>query len=201
MKTRVVLNVAPLPENAFGSRTLTWWGTIAFMSLEGMGFALAVGVYLYLRVLQPAWPMNIPPPDLLPGTIVTIILMISAIPNYFLDHWARAYDMTKVRIGIVLMTVLGLAPLVVRIFEFPALRERWDADAYGSISWFILGLHTTHLITDVGDTIVLAVLMFTRHGQVAKRFTDVSDNAAYWYFVVLSWLPLYFVLYWLPRIG
>ena len=201
MKTRVVLNVAPLPENAFGSRTLTWWGTIAFMSLEGMGFALAVGAYLYLRVLQPSWPMNIPPPDLLPGTLVTIILLISAIPNYFLARWARAYDMTKVRIGIVLLTVLGIAPLIVRIFEFPALRERWDADAYGSISWFILGLHTTHLITDVGDTIVLAVLMFTRHGQVAKRFTDVSDNAAYWYFVVLSWLPLYFVLYWLPRIG
>lgn len=201
MKTRTVLNVAPLPTNAFGSRTLTWWGVIAFMSLEGMGFALAVGAYLYLRVLQPTWPMNIPPPDLLPGTIVTILLLISAVPNYFIDKWARAYDMAKVRIGIVVMTLLGLAPLVVRVFEFPALRERWDADAYGSISWFILGLHTTHLITDVGDTVVLAVLLFTPHGEVRKRFTDVSDNAAYWYFVVLSWLPLYFVLYWLPRIG
>ena len=201
MKTRTVLNVAPLPTNAFGSRTLTWWGVIAFMSLEGTGFALAVGAYLYLRVLQPTWPMNIPPPDLLPGTLVTIILLISAIPNYFLERWARAYDMVKVRIGIVIMTLLGIAPLVVRAFEFPALRERWDADAYGSISWFILGLHTTHLITDVGDTIVLAVLMFTPHGAVKKRFTDVSDNAFYWYFVVLSWLPLYFVLYWLPRIG
>jgi cytochrome c oxidase subunit III len=201
VRTRTVLNVAPLPENAFGSRTLTWWGTIAFMSLEGMGFALAVGAYLYLRVLQPSWPMNVPPPDLLPGTLVTIILVLSAIPNYFVEKWARAYDMAKVRIGIVVMTLLGIAPLVVRAFEFPALRERWDADAYGSISWFILGLHTTHLLTDVGDTIVLAVLMFTPHGGVPKRFTDISDNAFYWHFVVLSWLPLYFVLYWLPRIG
>jgi cytochrome c oxidase subunit 3 len=201
MRTRVVLNVAPLPENAFGPRTLTWWGTIAFMSLEGMGFALAVGAYLYLRVLQPRWPMNIPPPDLLPGTLVTIILLISAIPNFFLERWARAYDMAKVRIGMVVMTLFGIAPLVVRAFEFPALRERWDTDAYGSITWFLLGLHTTHLITDVGDTIVLTVLMFTRHGEAPKRFTDVSDNGAYWYFVVLSWLPIYFVLYWLPRIG
>jgi heme/copper-type cytochrome/quinol oxidase subunit 3 len=201
VKTRIVLNVSPLPENAFGSRTLTWWGTVAFMSLEGMGFALAIGAYLYLRVLQPTWPMNIPPPDLLPGTLVTVILLISAVPNYFLERWARAYDMVKVRIGIVVMSLFGIAPLVVRAFEFPALRERWDADAYGSITWFLLGLHTTHLITDLGDTIVLAVLMFTRHGEAAKRFTDVSDNAAYWYFVVLSWLPIYFVLYWLPRIG
>jgi heme/copper-type cytochrome/quinol oxidase subunit 3 len=109
--------------------------------------------------------------------------------------------MTKVRIGMVVMTLLGIAPLVVRAFEFPALRERWDSDVYGSITWFLLGLHTTHLLTDLGDTIVLAVLMFTRHGEAPKRFSDVSDNAAYWYFVVLSWLPIYFVLYWLPRIG
>ena len=201
MKTRVVLDISPLPENAFGSRTLTWWGVVGFMALEGMGFALAIGIYLYLRVLQPSWPMNIPPPDLLPGTLVTLILLISAVPNYFLEHWARAYDMAKVRIGIVVMTLLGIAPLIVRIFEFPALRERWDTDAYGSISWFLLGLHTTHLITDVGDTVVLAVLMFTMHGETPKRFTDISDNAFYWYFVVLSWLPIYFVLYWLPRIG
>jgi heme/copper-type cytochrome/quinol oxidase subunit 3 len=201
VKTQIVLDVAPVPESSFGSRTLTWWGTIAFMSLEGMGFALAVGAYLYLRVLQPSWPMNEPLPDLLPGTIVTIILLASAIPNYFLEHWARAYDLQKVRIGLVLMSLLGIAPLIVRAFEFPALRVRWDADAYGSIVWFLLGLHTTHLITDVGDTIVLTVLMFTRHGENPRRFSDTSDNAFYWDFVVLSWLPIYFVLYWLPRLG
>jgi cytochrome c oxidase subunit III len=201
LKTQVVLDVAPLPESSFGSRTLTWWGTIAFMSLEGMGFALAVGAYLYLRVLQPTWPMNEPLPDLVPGTIVTIILLFSAIPNYFLEHWARAYDLRKVRMGLVLMSLLGIAPLIVRAFEFPALRVRWDTDAYGSIVWFLLALHTTHLITDVGDTIVLSVLMFTRHGKNPRRFSDTSDNAFYWDFVILSWLPIYFVLYWLPRFG
>jgi heme/copper-type cytochrome/quinol oxidase subunit 3 len=41
--------------------------------------------------------------------------------------------------------------------------------------------------------------MFTRHGT-GKRFSDAEDNAFYWYFVVLSWLPLYAVLYWLPRL-
>ncbi|MFL5236514.1 MAG: heme-copper oxidase subunit III [Rhizomicrobium sp.] len=201
MTTRVVLDVSPVPESAFGSRTLTWWGTIAFMSLEGMGFALAIGAYLYLRVLQPNWPMNEPLPDLLPGTIVTVILLLSAIPNYFLEHWARAYDLRKVRVGLVLMSLLGILPLIVRAFEFPALRVRWDADAYGSIVWLLLGLHTTHLLTDAGDTLVLTALMFTRHGENPRRFSDTSDNAFYWDFVVLSWLPIYFVLYWLPRLG
>ena len=108
--------------------------------------------------------------------------------------------MTKVRWGLVGMTLLGIAPLVVRWFEFPALHARWDSNAYGSVTWFLLGLHTTHLITDLGDTIVLTVLMFPRHGYKPRRFSDVSDNAFYWDFVVLSWLPIYFVLYWLPRL-
>jgi heme/copper-type cytochrome/quinol oxidase subunit 3 len=193
--------VSPVPESSFGSRTLTWWGTVAFMSLEGTGFALAIGAYLYLRVLEPNWPMNEPLPNLLPGTIVTVILLLSAIPNYFLEQWARTYDLRKVRIGLVLMSLLGIVPLIVRAFEFPALRVRWDADAYGSIVWLLLGLHTTHLLTDAGDTLVLTALMFTRHGENPRRFSDTSDNAFYWDFVVLSWLPIYFVLYWLPRLG
>jgi heme/copper-type cytochrome/quinol oxidase subunit 3 len=65
--------------------------------------------------------------------------------------------------------------------------------------WLIHGLHTTHLVTDVVDTVVLTALMFTRHAH-GKRFSDVEDNAVYWDFVVLSWLPIYLLLYWFPRL-
>ncbi len=102
--------------------------------------------------------------------------------------------------AIVVMSVLGIVPLVIRIFEFPALHVSWDSNAYGSVVWTLLGLHTTHLITDLGDTLVLAVLMFTRHGQNRRRFGDVQDNALYWNFVVLTWLPIYFCIYFLPRL-
>jgi heme/copper-type cytochrome/quinol oxidase subunit 3 len=42
--------------------------------------------------------------------------------------------------------------------------------------------------------------MFTRHGYEGRRFSDVYDNASYWDFVVVSWLPVYFILYWFPRL-
>jgi heme/copper-type cytochrome/quinol oxidase subunit 3 len=60
-------------------------------------------------------------------------------------------------------------------------------------------LHTTHLITDTVDTAVLAVLLVTGAFE-GKRFVDVSENAVYWYFVVLSWLPIYAVIYWAARL-
>jgi len=34
-----------------------------------------------------------------------------------------------------------------------------------------------------------------------KRFSDVSENAFYWYFVVLAWLPIYALLYITPRVA
>jgi cytochrome c oxidase subunit III len=32
------------------------------------------------------------------------------------------------------------------------------------------------------------------------RFLDISDSAPFWYFIVAIWLPIYAVLYVVPRI-
>ncbi|MDQ0587829.1 heme/copper-type cytochrome/quinol oxidase subunit 3 [Variovorax paradoxus] len=86
-----------------------------------------------------------------------------------------------------------------RGFEFAALHTRWDSNAYGSVVWTLLCLHTVHLLTDTYDTAVLDVLLFTGPME-GQRFVDVSENALYWYFVVLSWLPIYAVIYVVPRL-
>src|SRR5205823_5538015 len=96
---------------------------------------------------------------------------------------------------------LGLVLIESTMFalEFTTLNVTCSNDAYGSIVWLLLGLHTTHIATDVVDTGVLTALMFI--GPVEEqRFVDVEENAVYWYFVVLTWLPIYGVIYWAPRI-
>ncbi|MEN3290499.1 MAG: cytochrome c oxidase subunit [Bradyrhizobium sp.] len=200
MKQRFVLDLSKLPLHGLGAASMTWWGTLAFMLIEGTGFALIIAVYLYLMSLAPTWPLNAPPPDLLPGTLVTAILLISVVPNVLVSRWAERQDLRKVRIGMVVMSVFGLVPLIVRAYEFPALNVLWDTNAYGSIVWTMLGLHTTHILTDLADTLVLAALMFTRHGDNLRRFGDVQDNAMYWNFVVATWLPIYGCIYWLARL-
>jgi heme/copper-type cytochrome/quinol oxidase subunit 3 len=115
------------------------------------------------------------------------------------DRAAKREQLGHVRFWLIVMSAIGFLAIAVRGFEFKELHVRWDENAYGSITWFVLGLHATHLITDLGDTCVLAALMFTRHVN-AKRFSDVSDNAFYWYFVVGAWVPLYALLYGAPRL-
>ncbi|RUW32867.1 cytochrome C oxidase subunit III, partial [Mesorhizobium sp. M1A.F.Ca.IN.020.06.1.1] len=189
------------PSFGLGPRSPTWWGTLGFMALEGMGFALAAGAYLYLATLWPNWRLSAPEPNHWPGTIVTLLLIVSLVPNHLLNRYAKQCAIGPVRIGMVVMSLLGSAPLIVRWFEFPALNIYWDTNAYGSMLWVLLGLHTIHLITDVGDTIVLTVLMFTRHAYSGRRFGDVGDNVFYWDFVVLTWIPIYLLIYWAPRLG
>ena len=200
MKHRIVADLSGLPLHGAGSSSQTWWGTLAFMLIEGIGFILALAVYLYLASIAPQWPLGAPPPDPWPGTIIAALLLLSAIPNWLVGRWAEAQDLRKVRIGLVIMSLAGILPLIVRIWEFPALNVSWDSNAYGSILWILLSLHTAHILTDVMDTLVLAAVMFTRHGDNKRRYGDAQDNALYWYFVVLTWLPIYLCIYGVPRL-
>jgi cytochrome c oxidase subunit 3 len=95
---------------------------------------------------------------------------------------------------------IGAGLLVVRGFEFNSLNVLWYENAYGSIIWALLLLHTAHIGTDWVDTVVLWRLMKTPHGHEPRRLVDVEENSLYWRFVWLSWLPIYVLIYWLPRL-
>ncbi len=194
------LDVSALPPGAFGSRTLTFWGTLGIVLIEGTAFALAVGAYFYLVTRSLAWPPHgVAPPDLRWGTLNTFVLLVSLIPNELTKRAAKDVNLHRVRIWILVSLLFAVAFNVIRAFEFAHLNVSWNRDAYGSIVWLILGLHTTHIVTDFLDSTVLGVLMFT--GPVEEhRFVDVEENAVYWYFVVLAWLPIYGVIYWAPRL-
>nr|WP_235971001.1 cytochrome c oxidase subunit 3 [Azohydromonas caseinilytica] len=194
------LDVSHLPSFGFSHRSLMWWGTLGLMAIEGTVFALAIGAYFYLRAFASRWPMEDQPPALLWGTVNTLLFLASLWPAHYAKRAAEALDLRKVRLGLLMTSAAELAILGVRALEFQTLNCRWDGSAYGSIVWMLMGLHTLHLITDAYDTLVLTVLMHT--GPIeGKRYVDVSENSLYWYFVVWSWLPLYAVIYGVPRLG
>jgi cytochrome c oxidase subunit III len=194
------LDVSMLAPGAFGYRSLMWWGTLGLVIIESTAFALAIGAYFYLRTRVPTWPPDgIAPPALGWGTVNTVILLVSCIPNQLARRAAERTDLNAVRVWLVVAILVGLGFNTVRVFEFKTLNVLWSTDAYGSIVWLLLALHTVHILTDVVDTVVLTALMFV--GPIEeKRFVDVEENSVYWYFVVGAWLPIYGVIYWAPRL-
>src|ERR671933_418284 len=182
MRRHAAIDVSELPNYAFGHRSIVWWGTNAFIITEATVFVLAIAADLYLRQHAPHWPpATYAPPGLLWGTLNTVIMLASCLPNQLYKTAAEREDVRGVR-----------------VFEFTTLNIRWDSNAYGSIVWWLMGLHTLHVATDVADTAVLLAIILVRTPR-GRRFVDVSENGFYWYFVVLSWIPIYVVIYLVPR--
>lgn len=194
------LDVSGLPDHAFGSRSILWWATLGIIAIELTVFVMAIASYFYLQGNEHSWPpAGIPRPGLFWPTINTAVLLASLFPNHKLKKAAEEKDLKQIRIWIVVADVFALAFIVIRGFEYTSLRASWDLNAYTSVTWTLLSLHTVHLLTDFLDTLVLTALMFTHHGEKPKRMVDVSENCFYWYFVVIVWIPIYLVLYWSPR--
>ena len=198
---RFTTDLAPLPTHGFGHRPVTWWGLVAFFLIEGTAFALAGAAYFFLMNQEQAWPPPpYAPPGLVPGTLFTIVLLLSEIPNSMAKHAAEHGQLRKLRRLLLVMSAVGPILIVLRGFELGALHIFWYENAYGSVLWMLLVLHATHFVTDWIDTLVLAALMHGPHGVEGRRFVDCSENAMYWRFVWLAWLPIYLLVYWLPRL-
>jgi cytochrome c oxidase subunit I+III len=195
---RRTLDVSVLPNYAFGHKGLIWWGTAGYMVIEGSMFVIALIVYFYLRLKVSQWPPSRPDPDRLYGTINLLVVFASCVPAALAKRAAERFDRRGVCVWLAVLTLGGIVSVGLRGLEFPALNCRWDDNAYGSITWVVLGLHTIHVATDVFEGAVLLVQMMA--GPVTEpRYVDVSENSLYWYFITLWWIPIYLAVYWAPR--
>jgi heme/copper-type cytochrome/quinol oxidase subunit 3 len=193
-------DVSVLPTHAFSYRSLTWWGIIGFMVIEGMFFVLTIGAYFFLMSHEQSWaPQPWDPPNLVWGTLFTLVILASEIPNTMVKKAAEKYDVAVIRNLLPVMVGIGAILMIIRGFEFNSLNVMWYDNAYGSVIWALLLLHASHIATDWIDTIVLWRLMRTPHGEGPRRIVDTDENSLYWRFVWLAWIPIYLLIYWVPR--
>jgi cytochrome c oxidase subunit III len=201
LPVRFTDDVAELPTYKFGTSSLTWWGIMAFMIVEGAFFMLAFAAYFFLMGHEQGWPPEArKAAELLWGTLFTVLILLSEFVNTPIKKAAQAGDVPAVRRLMPVMVGIGVVLLIIRGFEFNNLNVRWTDDAYGSIIWALLLLHTTHILTDWFDTVVLTALMYTPVAYEGRRLVDVDENSLYWRYVWLLWIPIYLMIYWIPRL-
>ena len=198
-KGRAAVDASRLPEFAFGPRAVTWWGVMGFLAIEGTMLVICFASYFYLRTRVLEWPPPpVKPPDLLVGTINLVVLLASIIPMALLHGAAKRLDKRKLILWTIVCDIFGLIFVTVRAFEFPSLNVSWDTNAYGSMLWTIIVIHTFHLVSEVVETIVVTIILL-RGKTEPKYFVDSTDNALYWYFIVGIWIPCYALIYLAPR--
>jgi heme/copper-type cytochrome/quinol oxidase subunit 3 len=197
---RTVLDASGLPTVIFGKRSLLWWGTLGFMVIEGFTLLLMVGSYFYLRTNEFDWPPGrTPNPDLLIPTINTILLLLVMVPMSFAGKAARRMERVAVGRWLVIAAAMTIPVNVLRWWELLSINARWDAHAYASVAWGVVVLHSTLIIVDVFETGTLGLLFLMGKAR-RKHYPDAADAADYQYFLSLVWVPLYFIVYWMPRL-
>ncbi len=208
MSTRTVIDISQLPHHEFDTYDPVWWGNNFLLAIETSMFAILIASYFYLRQNFALWPPPVaqltatlnPLPELSYGTANTILLLASCFPMILTDLSARRGNRSMSRIGLVIAVVFGVVALVLRSFEYAAVYFRWDSNAYGSIVWFLLGMHNLHLFVLTTEAVLLTVWVFTREYDMKHR-VDIVTLAVYWYWVVAIWLLLYAIIYFTPRVG
>jgi heme/copper-type cytochrome/quinol oxidase subunit 3 len=196
---RPVLDVSGVPTVVFGHRNVVWLGTVLFMLIEGAMMAMLFASYFYYRTRSSDWPPGVMPPDLRWGVANAVVFILSLAPAWWIRKKSQAGDLAGARLGLIVLAIFGAMNIALRVYEFPALNCRWNANAYASTVWTLLGLHSAHLGTDFIETIVLAALSFTDRVD-GTRFTDFDENSMYWYFVVGIAIATDFVIYGASRL-
>ncbi|MFL5535188.1 MAG: cytochrome C oxidase subunit III [Gemmatimonadales bacterium] len=196
--TRAVADVRHLPRTVFGNRALMWWGTMGFVIIEGTTLFICAMTYFYLRKNSTTWPPEqVWRPWLVIPTIQVLVMLLSIMPMRRVERATHRMDLATVRTGLVICSLLILMMCVLRIFEFRALKVRWDTSAYGSAAWAVVFAHTTLLLLEAAETLAITRLIFG--DQVEERdLSGVSDNALYWYFLTGVWVPLYIAVFLSP---
>jgi cytochrome c oxidase subunit III len=206
MSTRPILDVSDLPHHDFDTVDPVWWGNNGLLAIETSMFVILIVTYFYLRQNFTEWPPPIalmtapldPLPDVGVATANAALLVFSIMPIVLVDLCARRDYRLGAQVGLIICLICGAGAILLRTFEFPAVKFRWDSNAYGSAVWFLLGMHLFHLITLTLETVLLTIWAFTRKFDLKHRL-DMTALAVYWYWVVAIWLLVYWVVYWSPR--
>jgi heme/copper-type cytochrome/quinol oxidase subunit 3 len=196
---RGVFDASTLPSVVFGTRVVTWWGTVGFMITEAATLAACVASYYYIRRNYTTWPpLRTSPPDLFLPTISLVVLLLVIVPNYLFGRAAKKMDRAGTRRWLWVAVITMFVALGLRFAEFNSLNVRWDANAYASVTWMVVFAHFTLLLVDAVETLVFAI-MVQRGAAPSRHYPGVAEDAMYSYFMVLVWIPCYVTVYLVPR--
>ena len=178
-------------------------GMLLFIGSELMFFAGLFAAYFNARAAAPAWP-----PEGLEHVIEPNVIVLTAtgilILSSFTMQWAvwriRKGDRTGMNRGIAVTLLLGIIFLGMQAFDYWELLDHYgfgiNSGIYGTLFYTLTGFHGAHVF---GGVIGIAIILLRGvSGQFsARHHVAVEAVSAYWHFVDVVWVALFFTLYFL----
>jgi cytochrome c oxidase subunit 3 len=203
----VALDVSKLPTTLFDAHSALWWGNALLLAIETAMFGILIAIYFSVMMQTEPFP---PPrverlpvlyesfPNLKLPIIGLMVIVASLIPSIMLDKSARNKQVGMIKILLPITLTFNIVAIVIRYYEFDSLLFKWEDNAYGSITWMILGMHMFHLIVLACEDVFLLAWTYVK-GVDDKHLLDLTVLGVYWYWVVGVWVVLFGIVYIVPR--
>jgi heme/copper-type cytochrome/quinol oxidase subunit 3 len=197
--TQIVLDPGDLPVGPHDHRGPSWWGVLALIATEGALFGYLLFSYYYFDVQLPHSWRPPEPPKLNLSAPNTAILLLSSVAVWFGEHSLKKGRRGLSLMGIGLGLLLGCAFAGIQSLEWKAKSFTPQTSPYGSLFFTITGFHMAHVIA--GLLGLAAILLWDALGYFDRtRNAAVANVSAYWHFVDVVWLFVFFTFYITPRL-
>lgn len=180
---------------ATGGHPTAWWGMLVLITTEAMIFIGLLGAYFFTRAISKEWPLGgIEPPELKTIVPFTAVLLGSSIPIFWAEAGIKKGNVGRMRLGLAISFVMGLAFLINQVFEYRALTFGIRDNAYGSLFYTITGLHGLHVL--IGLVMSGVVQLKAKLGKITgERHLTFEVFSLYWHFVDAVWIFVFSSLY------
>jgi heme/copper-type cytochrome/quinol oxidase subunit 3 len=169
-------------------RPTPWWGMVCLIMTEATLFAGLIGSYFFLRAASRQWPPpGIEEPKLTLTIIMSFVLWGSSIPMLFAERGIKHGRQGSLRFGLMAAWIMGAAFVAYSVKDFSELRFSWGENAYSSIFYTTIGLHTFHVFVGLMMSVVVQIKAWQNKFS-AERHVTVQVYAMYWHFVDVVWL-------------
>jgi len=179
-------------------------GMLLFIGSEIMFFAGLFAAYFNARAAsQPNWPPagleHVIEPGIVPVVATTLLVISSGTMQWALWRIQKG-DRTGMVRALAVTLVLGLIFLGMQAFDYFELVEQHgfgiNSGVYGTLFYTMTGFHGAHVFGGVVG--IFVVLLRGAAGQFsARHHIAVEAVSAYWHFVDVVWIFLFFTLYFL----
>ena len=197
---QVAVDVSTIATEAFGHRSIEYWGTLSFILVEGFTMMLVFASYFYLVPNAETWP---PPGILAPSplwfVLCAVTMLTACVPIHHVCKAAERLDEAAVKKFLAIGLGIALLSIIFRFLSFSALHVKWYDSAYGSATWNILGFHTALLLPDIADVAIMATIFWRGYAE-PKHYVTVVDTALSWYFVTFTGVLSALIVVVAPRV-
>ncbi|CAM4492792.1 MAG: cytochrome (ubi)quinol oxidase subunit III [Paenibacillus macerans] len=182
------------------NKILAFW---LFLGGEAVLFGTLFATFLTLRNQVADGPSAAELFSLPMTAAATFILLVSSLTSVFAIQAMHRGDQKKLATWLAVTVVLGLAFLVLEIYEFYEYVHRDEygmtTSAFSSAFYTLVGFHGAHVLFGILWISLLIGQLFKK-GLTVVTAPKVYVSAIYWHFIDVVWVFIFTVVYLLGKV-